>query len=334
MPRAERVFFDGAVYHVYNRLARGERVFAQDEAAERFVDLLREVTARDRVTVFAWALLPNHYHLALRTGPVALERPMKSLQQRTTRRVNARSRVFGPLWQGRYRAKLVDDQRYLDSLLVYIHLNPVTAGVVDDPVEYRWSGHRELVGMVRDPIVDVDEVLRVFGTTRRGARAAYVRRLKGAVEEEWVGEAPGRLPWWRLGRPPKGEDEDPDDAIRRRKERGAERPEWRPHLDAGALVEAGARVLDVGRNDVRSRRRDARVVRARELLMLVGVERYRLRVVDLAEALGRSPDGMTKTLARATRRRSEDPSFLEDLETLDQRLAEARSEEPAARNDS
>ena len=60
MPRPGRVFFDGAVYHVYNRLARGERVFAEAEAAERFADLLREVTARDGVTVFAWALLPNH----------------------------------------------------------------------------------------------------------------------------------------------------------------------------------------------------------------------------------------------------------------------------------
>jgi REP element-mobilizing transposase RayT len=332
MPRPGRIFGEGAIYHVYNRLARGEQVFVAEDEAGRFVQLLREVVRRDEVTVFAWCLMSNHYHLALRTGAVSLDRPMRSLQQRVTRSVNARRRVHGPLWQGRYRAKLVDDQRYLDSLLVYIHLNPVTAGVVDDPAEYRWSGHRELVGMVRDPIVDVDEVLRVFGTTRRVARAAYVRRLKGAVEEEWVGEAPGRLPWWRLGRPPKGEDEDPDDAIRRRKERGAERPEWRPHLDAGALVEAGARVLDMGRNDLRSRRRDARVVRARELLMLVGVERYRLRVVDLAEALGRSPDGMTKTLARATRRRSEDPSFLENLETLDQQLAEAGSAKPTASN--
>jgi len=89
MPRAGRVFFDGAVYHVYNRLARGERVFEVDEAAERFVELLREVMARDGVTVFAWVLMANHYHVAVQTGAVALERPIKSLQQRTTRRLNA-----------------------------------------------------------------------------------------------------------------------------------------------------------------------------------------------------------------------------------------------------
>jgi REP element-mobilizing transposase RayT len=227
MPRPGRIFAEGAIYHVCNRLARGEQVFAAEDEAARFVELLREVVRRDEVTVFAWCLMSNHYHVALRTGVVPLDRPMRSLQQRVTRGVNARRRVFGPLWQGRYRAKLVDDQRYLDALLVYIHLNPVTAGLVDDPAEHPWSGHRELVGMERDPVVDVDEVLRVFGTTRRGARSAYVRRLKVAVEEEWIGEAPGRLPWWRLGRPPKSEDEDPGDAVRARRAREPVRPEWR-----------------------------------------------------------------------------------------------------------
>jgi REP element-mobilizing transposase RayT len=194
MPRPGRVFFDGAVYHVYNRVSRGEPVFGDEDAARRFGDLLRDVMERDGVTVFAWALMSNHYHLAIRTGSVSLDRPMRSLQQRFTRHFNVRHQTFGPLWQGRYRAKLVEDQRYLDQLLAYIHLNPVSAGLVDDPVEYPWSGHREILGKTKRTIVDVDEVLRVFGTTRRTARSAYVRAIKGAATEEWVGELPGKLP--------------------------------------------------------------------------------------------------------------------------------------------
>ena len=146
-------------------------------------------------------------------------------------------------WQGRYRAKMVKEQRYLDQLLIYIHLNPVQAGLVSDPAQYSWSGHRELLGKVKNPIVDVDEVLRVFGTTRGTARAAYVRRLKGSLEETWVGEEPGRLPWWRLGRPPKGEDEDPETAIRERREREEMGPEWRPSFDASEFIARGAEVL-------------------------------------------------------------------------------------------
>jgi len=111
-----------------------------------------------------------------------LHQPIKTLQQKVTRAVNLRQGVFGPLWQGRYKAKLVKDQRYLDQLLIYIHLNPVSAGIVDDPAEYRWSGHREIIGEVKKPIVDVDEALRVFGKTRRSARKAYVRQVWGLVD--------------------------------------------------------------------------------------------------------------------------------------------------------
>jgi REP element-mobilizing transposase RayT len=321
MPRPDRVFVEGGFYHVYNRLGRGERVFDQETEAAAFVGLLRDVAERDGLTVFAWCLMSNHYHLAVRTGVVSLDRPMRSLQQRVTRGVNLRRRVYGPLWQGRYRAKLVKDQRYLDQLLIYIHLNAVTARIVDDPAEYRWSGHRELLGKVKKPIVDVDEVLRVFGTTRRSARAAYVRRLKGSLEEEWIGEEPGRLPWWRLGRPPKGEDEDPETAVRERREREERGPEWRRSFEAEEFIARGAELLGVEVDALRSRRQDRRLARARELLMILGVERYRLKLKDLAMELQKSPDGMTKTVARAANRRTEDGEFRVDLNELDRALA-------------
>jgi REP element-mobilizing transposase RayT len=312
---------EGGVYHVYNRLGRGERVFDQEAEAEAFVSLLRELAQRDGLTVFAWCLMSNHYHLAVRTGVISLDRPVGSLQQRVTRGVNLRRRVYGPLWQGRYRAKLVKDQRYLDQLLVYIHLNPRSAGIVNDPADYRWSGHRELLGKARKSIIDVDEVLRVFGTSRRSARAAYVRCVKGAVEEEWIGEQPGRLPWWRLGRPPKGEDEDPDEAVRQSREREEPGPEFRPFFEAGEFVDRGARIIGVGLDDLVSRRRSEDLVRARELLLVVGVERYRIKLKDLATEVGKSPDGMTKALARAIRRRNEDDGFRKEVDSLDQALA-------------
>jgi putative transposase len=321
MPRRERVFIEGGVYHVYNRVGRGDRVFDEEAEAAAFVSLLREVARRDGLTVFAWCLMSNHYHLAVRTGVIPLDRPMRSLQQRVTRGVNLRRRVYGPLWQGRYRAKMVEDQRYLDQLLAYIHLNPRSAGMVDDPSEYLWSGHRELLGKVKEPIVDVDEVLRVLGTSRRAARAAYVRCIKGAVEEEWIGEQPGHLPWWRLGRPPRREEEDPEEALRQAREREEQGPEWRPRYATREFVARGARALGVELGDLASRRRGVDLVRARELLMIVGVERYRLKLKDLAAELGKSPDGMTKTLARAIRRRGEEKGFRKEIGDLDRALA-------------
>jgi len=323
VPRAGRVFFDGAVYHVYNRLAGGERVFAEDEMAERFVGLLREVTARDGVTVFAWALLPNHYHLALRTGAVALERPMKSLQQRTTRRVNAGRGVFGPLWQGRYRAKLVEDQRYLDQLLVYIHLNPVVAGLVEDPADYGWSGHREILKTCPNAVIDADEVLRLFGSTRRGARAAYVRTLRGARDAEWIGEGPGNLPWWRLGRPPRSESEDPAETGRvARVEAEERRQRERPRIDAGELLRRGGELLGVGFETLAGRGKAPEVVRARELLTVLGVERCGLRVMDIAAALGKHPATGTGWVMRGVRRRQENSEDAARLEEFDKALSQ------------
>ena len=321
MPRPDRIFVEGGLYHVYNRLGRGEQFFKDDAEAERFVALLREVAHRDGLTVYAWCLLSNHYHLAVRTGAVSLDRPMRSLQQRVTRGVNARHQVYGPLWQGRYRAKMVKDQRYLDQLLIYIHLNPVHAGLVSDPAQYPWSGHRELLGKIKTPIVDVDEVLRVFGTTRRTARAAYVRRLKGSLEETWIGEEAGRLPWWRLGRPPKGEDEDPEAAIRERRAREEMGPEWRPSFDAGEFIARGAEFLGVSVDELRVRGRARHVVEARELVMLLGVERYGLKVNALARELRKTPDGMSQTLARAVRRRAGEDEFLRRINELDRRIA-------------
>ena len=324
MPRPQRVFFDGAVYHVYNRIARGERVLGVEEGAAHLVALLKEATRRDQDTVLAWCVMANHYHLAVQTGPISLDRTMRSVQQRFTRRWNARNRVFGPLWQGRYRAKLIEDQRYLDRLVVYIHLNPVAAGIVDDPAEYPWSGHGELLGRGKDPLVEVDEVLRLFGGSRRTARARYVRALRGALTEQWIGESPGRLPWWRLGRPPANEDEDPEESGRSRRAEDAVRRAREPRdLGVDEFLERGARWLGVELDDLRGRGRGDETVCARELLASVGAERFGLRVKVIAEALGKHPATASGWVMRGIRRRQEDGDYRARYEGLERELKES-----------
>jgi REP element-mobilizing transposase RayT len=317
MGRAGRAAVIGGVYHVYNRLARGERAFEEERYAELFVRILQEVVTRDELTVLAWCLMSNHFHLALRAGPVPLDRSMRSLQQRVTRGVNLERQVWGPLWQGRYRAKLVADHRHFDQLLLYIHLNPVVAGVVDDPAEHRWSGHRELLGRVREPISDVERVLALFGETRRSARAAYVRRLAGSLAESWIGGEPGHLPWWRLGRPSVGEDDKPGGEAREKKAPASAAPGGRWKLSAAAFLALGAEALGVPLGELQSRQRGARAVQAREMLSVLGVERYRLRVKDLAEEMRKSPDSITKAIARGARQRKDDRVYRTKLDELD-----------------
>jgi REP element-mobilizing transposase RayT len=321
MPRRERVFFEGGFFHVYNRLGRGEHAFRDEETARFFTERLREVTQRDDLAVHAWCLMSNHYHLAVQMRDVPLDRSIKSLQQRTTRFINWKHHVYGPLWQGRFKAKLIDSDTYMTGLLPYIHLNPVSAGLVADPADYPWSGHLDLLGKRKRPIVDVDAVLRVFGKTRRSARAAYVRELNVVEEEEWIGERPGRLPWWRLGRPPKGDQQDPEDAIRRRRKRESQGPDWRPEISEDEFIRRGCLILGFDVDELRSRQRQEKIVIGRELLMVLGVERYNLQVKKLALQLARSSAGMSKALARGIQKRNSDDTFRKKLDELDQRIA-------------
>ena len=184
MPRAPRILIEGGLYHVYNRFARGEEVFADPEEAVAFLDLLRELKERDDLQVLAWCLLSNHYHLAVRTSAVPLSRTMRTLQGGFAKAFNRRWKRSGPLWRSRYQARLVDNQRYFEQLIFYIHLNPVRAGLVEDPIGYVFCGHRELLGKVNDPLLDVDDALLSFGSTTKSARRSYLKRLNAALAEE------------------------------------------------------------------------------------------------------------------------------------------------------
>ena len=322
MPRRQRVFIEGGMYHVYGRVTRREPVFSDPNEAKEWVDLLREVKERDGFVLFAWCLLSNHYHLLLRTLDVPLWRTMASLQGTFTKRFNRRHGLVGPCWQGRYKAKLVEDQRYFDRLVAYIHLNPVAAGVVSDPARYPHCGHRELHGRLRDPIVDVDDLLSGFGDDRRRARRAYTRALKGARTETWIGEGPGRLPWWWFGRSPADADElEPRPGVPYVNEQGKSTGLERPRLNANELVARGCAVVGVDRAVIAGSNRERPVERRREALALVAVERYAIRAKDLTEAVDKNPDTVSRWLRRASSRRREDAEFDELVNRLDAGLA-------------
>ncbi len=318
MPRAPRYFVDGACYHVYGRMARGEMIFSERGEAARVVDVIREVKRRDGLTVLAWCVMGNHYHLALRTSSVPLWRSIRLVQWRFARQYNRRRRQFGPVWQGRYQVRLVNEQRYLLQLIAYIHLNPVSAGVVKGPGAYRWSGHRELLGQSDEPLVDVDATLALFGTKRGAARRTYVRMLRGEREQSWFGERPGRLPWW--GRV---EDEDVDESA------WAVTPAGEPAVgvpgsavrDVGEFIRRSAEHLGMAAGELGARGKAPATVRAREIVAVVAVERFGVKVKDLAARLGKHPGSVSRWVAEGARRRREEREFEASCWRLEAALA-------------
>jgi len=144
MGRSPRIEFEGAVYHVMSRGNRRELVFRDDKDCVTFVDALDEVCGRCGWRVHAFVLMGNHYHMLLETPEANLVDGMRWLQGTYTKRFNIRHKQSGHLFQGRYKALLVDsDGDYFRIVSDYIHLNPARAKCVDlkekTLADYRWS---------------------------------------------------------------------------------------------------------------------------------------------------------------------------------------------------
>lgn len=184
MARKPRIHLAGGLYHVIFRGNGGQPVFLNDDDRYRFYLLLQEGTCRFGYRVHAFCLMTNHIHLALQVSDIPLSRGMQNLSFRYTRWINWRQKRTGHLFQGRYKAVLVDGDSYLLELVRYIHLNPVRVGIVKDPEEYPWSSHRAYLGKESLPCLTTDRLLEHFGKSFATARGGYRHFVLDGLGEE------------------------------------------------------------------------------------------------------------------------------------------------------
>jgi len=194
MARKSRIHYPAALYHVIMRGNARQDIFFNDEDRCRFYLLLQEGIERYGYRVHAFCLMTNHIHLAIQVGEVSLSRIMQNLTFRYTRWVNWRQKRSGHLFQGRFKAVLVDADSYLLELTRYIHLNPVRATMVKSPVEYPWSGHRAYLGSETIPWLTTDWVLSQFAVKSEKARREYREfvdqgKKEGHIQEYHSGTA-------------------------------------------------------------------------------------------------------------------------------------------------
>ena len=321
MPRRPRVFVEGGMYHVYNRFARGAELLAEPEEAVAFLEILRKARDRDGLTVLAWCLMSNHYHLALRAGAIPLSRTVGYVQSRFGQGYNKRHGSSGPRWQSRYKARLVEDGGYFDHLMVYIHLNPVTAGLVNDPAEYSFCGHRELLGKVKSPLIDVDGVLAGYGEGVRAARRAYVKALKGARDADWKGERPGNLPWWgkRVDRPL--EPATPGAWV---DELGRSTGLERQQVEAADFVQRCCQLVGLTTAEFAAPGKKRSISRLRYLITGLAIERWGVRAKAIGELVGRRPEAVSRWANRGAELRQESEEFVSAYEALDRAIATGR----------
>jgi len=174
MARPLRLEFAGAVYHVTSRGDRREDIFVDDTDRQTWLETLGHVCGRFNWVVHAYCLMSNHYHLLVETADGNLSAGMRQLNGSYTQQFNRRHGVVGHLFQGRYKAILIQKEAHLLELSRYVVLNPVRAKMVEAPEDWPWSSY---VLCLQDQFaprwLDLDWLLGQFGSQRSQARQAY-----------------------------------------------------------------------------------------------------------------------------------------------------------------
>ena len=216
MPRAPRIELAGGIHHVTNRGTRKQRIFHDDADRSFFLRALRRAAAWHRWTCLSHCLMPNHFHLVVETPEPTLGAGMHQLGSHYAHEFNRRHGTGGGhLFQSRFGSVLVRSDEQFAQLLRYVALNPVKAGLCDDPARWRWSSHRELL-CDSDARARLEELLERWGG-EPGTRYAHLFEPGHVLEARYGSDDP----WTH--RPPLEEllrGENADHAMRAAREHG------------------------------------------------------------------------------------------------------------------
>ncbi|PTT88300.1 transposase [Pelomonas sp. HMWF004] len=174
MARLPRLILAGQPHHVILRGNNRQAIFFSDLDRQHFLATLAEVTIQHAVAVHAYVLMDNHLHLLLTPGAAdGLSRAMQSLGRRYVGWFNARHQRTGTLWEGRFRAGLIEGERHLLACMRYIELNPVRAGLCQAPAQWAWSSAAHHLGLARSGLITEHPLYWSLGNTPFDREHAY-----------------------------------------------------------------------------------------------------------------------------------------------------------------
>lgn len=203
MARLPRLTLAGYPHHVIQRGNNRQPIFLDAADREQMLGLLVEYARQYRVAIHAWVLMDNHLHL-LATPETAdgLPKLMQAVGRRYVRHFNDRHGRTGTLWEGRYRSTVIESERYLLACMVYIDLNPVRAGLVQQARDYPWSSHAHCVGLRQDRLVTPHPLFWALGNTPFAREAAYAELVHAGISDrEQAAVTDATLRGWALGTP-------------------------------------------------------------------------------------------------------------------------------------
>ena len=320
MPRQSRIDTAGALHHIIVRGIERGKIFDDDEDRDNFLKRLGVLLGETKTVCYAWALIPNHFHLLLLTGEVPVATIMRRLLTGHAVSYNLRHCRHGHLFQNRYKSILCQEDAYFLELVRYIHLNPIRAGLVENLASldgYPYSGHGVIMGKQQHAWQDRESVLAYFGKREGFARRAYREYVAGGIEQGRRADLTGgglirSAGGWTAVRELRREmvhaksDErilgdgafvekvlaEADDAFDRRhvlKARG---------IGVDDIAEIVARLLDMKPEEVFREGRYKRVVMARSLVCFWAVRELGVSMASLARRFNISSVAVSKSVLR------------------------------------
>lgn len=182
MPHREAALIPGSYYHIYNRGHNGANIFYESANYDFFLRQFKKYIAGKHAKVIAYVLMPNHYHFLLQVTTSDFSHAMQNFSISFVKAMNKRYSLTGALFQGAFQAKLVEKDEYLLHLSRYIHLNPVTTGLVESPEEWIYSSYLEYVDQRNGTLPEPEIVLSQFETSEVSETSEVYRRYREFTE--------------------------------------------------------------------------------------------------------------------------------------------------------
>lgn len=309
MPRKPRIHYPGAVYHVMLRGNGGQEIFFDSADRSRFLLILQQGLEKFHHRIHAYCLMSNHVHLALQVTDTPLSKIMQNLGFRYTQHINRKQKRTGHLFQGRFKALLIDGDCYLLELVRYIHLNPVRAGMVNNPEDYPWSSHGCYLGRSNTPWLTTDWVLGQLDDDMARAQLQYGRfvqhgRSEGHRKEFHRGSFEGRV---------LGDDRFIEQAFMR-----AEQSFSRP-MSMSTILDAVCDCYGVGIEDLSAPGRHQPLAEARAVAAWLVKISDDLQLRELGEILHRDLSGLSQAARRIEQRAMDEAGLRGRLQRLRER---------------
>ncbi|MCH7761827.1 transposase, partial [candidate division TA06 bacterium] len=183
MARPLRIEYEGALYHITSRGNERRKIYFSKSDCKKFKEYLTEATEKYGCLVHCYVFMSNHYHLLLETRRANLKKVMHDINGAYANYTNLKRKRSGHLFQGRYKAIVIDRDRYLLELSRYIHLNPVRAGIVEKPEDYPHSSYKSYISREKDNLAIQDLLLGMLSGPKGDVRKRYRAYVEKGISE-------------------------------------------------------------------------------------------------------------------------------------------------------